>query len=166
MLNRFLTVLMCALALAFASPAAAQYMYLDVNGDGLNTTADVLTSSSTGVDVWLRTNVNADGSTAVCNSSASVLNLGSYEYFVHATGTVVYGTWTDNLGFTSNFGDLQNAVDAYHGRGSGTFLPAGKYKLGRLALSGVADGATLSFLIRNGLHSGSQISNRGLSDSY
>ena len=38
MFNRFLTVLMVALALAIASPAAAQYMYLDVNGDGVNTT--------------------------------------------------------------------------------------------------------------------------------
>jgi len=48
--NRFLFVLMCALALAIASPGAAQYMYLDVDSDGLNTPADILTSASTGAD--------------------------------------------------------------------------------------------------------------------
>ena len=96
--------------LAFAAPASAQYMYLDVNGDGVNTTADVLTSASTGVDVWLTTNANADGSPATCNVSANPLDLQSYEFFLHATGgSAVFGAWTDNVGFPTSFGDFQNA---------------------------------------------------------
>ena len=43
-----------------APAATAQYMYLDTNGDGVHTAADVLqpNGTPTTVDVWLRTNVN------------------------------------------------------------------------------------------------------------
>ncbi len=131
---------------AFAATASAQYMYLDVNGDGVNTAADVLTSSSTGVDIYLRTNVNKNGSAAVCNASGSELTMNSYEFMVRSSGAAMtLGAWTDGLGFPGGFGDFTSGTDAYHGR-SGPQQVAGSYKLGRLALSGIATGAVLSIV--------------------
>ena len=130
---------------AFSAPASAQYMYLDVNGDGVNTATDVLTTSSTGVDVWLRTNFNGDGGAATCQVSASELTMNSYEFFVRATGAMTLGDWTDNMAFPGSFGDFTVGTDAYHGR-NGSIQPPGTYKLGRLALSGVATNAALSIV--------------------
>jgi len=146
MRKRFVSVLMCALSLAIASSAAAQYIYLDVNSDGLNTPADTLTSASTGVDVWLSTNLNADGTSATCNVSAGALTLRAYEFFLRSTGSLTYGAWTDNLAFPTSFGNFAAGTDTYHGRCCGSVLAPGTYKLGRLTLTGVVDGATLSFL--------------------
>ncbi|HEU4724526.1 MAG TPA: hypothetical protein VFU59_04415, partial [Candidatus Eisenbacteria bacterium] len=134
--------------LAFAVPASAQYMYIDVDGDGLNTAADVLTPTTTGVDIWLRTNFNGDGSPAVCNTDTQPLTINSYEFFLRSSGgAVTLGTWTSDaaLNFNGNFGDFTSGTDAYHGR-SGPQLAEGTYKLGRLAISGVAAGAVISIV--------------------
>ena len=46
-----LLALAAVIVLAIGAPASAQYMYIDVNGDGLNTSADVLSPSVTTVDI-------------------------------------------------------------------------------------------------------------------
>jgi len=54
----------------YSVPASAQYMFLDANGDGVyNADTDKLNSNGTPttVDVYLVTNQNRDGSTAVCD---------------------------------------------------------------------------------------------------
>jgi PKD repeat protein len=148
---RFLGVAAVCL-LAFAARASAQYMYLDVNGDGVNTAADVLAPSTTAVDVWLRTNVNKNGGPAACNTgdgqpNPGDLDINSYEFFLHATGgSLTYGAFTDNMAFGSSFGTFLNATDYYNGRGGSSYLAPGTYKLGTLAISGALTGMTLSIV--------------------
>lgn len=131
---------------AFAAPAHSQYMFLDTNNDGVCDANDVLGPASTSVDVWLDTDSNADTSPATCTQSSANLTINSYEVIVRATGAITLGAWTDNMSFATNFGDFTAGTDAYHGRGSGTVLAPGLYKLGSLAISGVAAGATLSIV--------------------
>jgi len=130
---------------AFAAPAHSQYMYIDTNNDGVCNSSDVLTPGSTSVDIWLATNANKNGTPATCAQSASALTMNSYEFFVRSTGSLTIGAWSDGLGFAGTFGDFTAGSDAYHGR-SGTQVTAGLYKLGSLAISGVALGATLSIV--------------------
>ncbi|HEX7077375.1 MAG TPA: hypothetical protein VF363_03025, partial [Candidatus Eisenbacteria bacterium] len=62
MLKRLLTILFAVVAIAgFAGTSHAQYMYLDTNGDGVNTTADVMNANgvATNVSVYLHTDQNA-----------------------------------------------------------------------------------------------------------
>ena len=67
-LPRLACVALCLFAAMLTAPGArAQYMYMDSNGDGVHTAADVITATGTTVaKVYLRTNRLRDGSTAVC----------------------------------------------------------------------------------------------------
>jgi hypothetical protein len=68
--TRAVTALLLIAALAYvASPAAAQYMYLDANGNGVHDSGDRLApnGSPTTVDVWIDTNHNRDGSLVTCD---------------------------------------------------------------------------------------------------
>lgn len=139
-----LLVIAAVLALAIGVPASAQYMYLDVNGDGANTAADVLTASTTGVDVYLATdqalnnNSNLDGGThaVTCAYGPYQLTINSYTIILTApTGGVTYGAWTDNMGFTIDVGNGQAGNDKLIGWASSTIMPAGTYKLGHQALT-------------------------------
>lgn len=133
-------------ALGLAGPAYSQYMYLDVNGDGLSDATDVLSPASTAIDVYLDTNSNGDGSPAACNSGPEELTIGTYELILRATGAVTFGTWADNMNFTILAGDANAGGDFYVGRGSATILAAGLYKLGSLPISGVASGAVVGIV--------------------
>jgi len=54
---------------SFTRSANAQYMYLDVNGDSLNTSSDRLNGSGqTVLTILLNTNHDRDGSSQSCNS--------------------------------------------------------------------------------------------------
>ena len=148
---KHLLLLLAIVALvAFAAPASAQFMYLDVNGDGVNTDADngdVLTPSTTSVDVYLVTGFNENGSPAsTANCGGGNFTINSYEVILRATGSLTYGTWTDNMSFATILGNAQAGADFYAGRGSGTILPPGTYKLGSVSLSNVAAGAVLSIV--------------------
>ena len=58
-------IIAALLALAFAAPASAQYMYMDTNGDGVWSGADDRLNANgtpTTVNVYLNTNHNRDGS--------------------------------------------------------------------------------------------------------
>ena len=59
-------LLLPLLILLGPSAAHAQYVFLDVNGDGVNDGADQLNPSGpTDVDVWFVTDHNRDGSAVV-----------------------------------------------------------------------------------------------------
>lgn len=137
-------------ALLVGAPAHSQYVFLDVNGDGKNSTNpsdpgtghDALGVSTTSVDVYFVTNKNANGTDAVCTSSSDPFTIISYELTLLASGTgsVTYGTWTDNVGFTTKLtacgGQYCTSGPAiWLAFGTGTALPAGKYKVGSLAIS-------------------------------
>jgi hypothetical protein len=128
-----LLLLLGAAALLVAAPAFAQYVYLDSNGDGTCTTADVLTDASTWVDVWMVTNANRDGSPATCSGPLTIL---SYEFILSSDGNVTYTGYTNEIAaFTTAFGAASGGNDYRNGFGGAAPLPAGAYKLGRVAIT-------------------------------
>ena len=138
----FATGLALFYSIALTSTARAQYIYLDANGDGFNTTADVLNpSGTTTIDVWLRTNAMRDGSQGICSSDDGELSLRSYELVLRAQGgTLTWGSYTNRIAeFTSTVGAQYDATEYHNGFfGPDSLLP-GTYLLGTLVVS-VASG--------------------------
>src|SRR2546427_12775195 len=143
----FLPILALVAALATSESAYAQFIFLDTNGDGVNSQTDprllddVLGPSVTSVDIYLVTNQGKDGNPDAC-PTGEPLNINSYEAVLHSSGSgsVAYGAWTDNLGFATNLAcggapTCAAGPDIWIGKGSGTYLPPGKYKLGTLAIT-------------------------------
>lgn len=136
-------------ALAAGAPARAQYLFLDVNGDGKNSQtdgalpADRLDPSVTSVDVYYVTGKNRDGSDAVCSTSTDPFSILSYEFILHASGpgTVTFGAWTDNVGFgygLVNCGDgvaCPKGQDVWVAKGGLPPLPPGKYRVGSMTIT-------------------------------
>jgi hypothetical protein len=127
-----------------AAPASAQYMFLDANGDAAyDASLDRLNPNGTPttVDVYLITNQNRDGSTAVCDADGiSPLSINSYVINLEAAGgTVTYANFINQMGaaFATNFGEL-NAGDGLYKNGNGAQLPVepGKYKLATITITG------------------------------
>ena len=150
-----LLLLAVVAVVAIVAPAYSQTVYLDANGDGLNSLLekangnnaaldDVLNSSVTSVDVYFDSNHNPDGSTVLCPEDPSLtLDMFDYEATVRASGsgTVTFNGWTDTAGFPIGIitvGDHTFAsvgTDAWVGRGSSTSLPLGKHKVGTFAVT-------------------------------
>jgi len=147
-MKRCLLFLAVAAGLMVGAPAYSQYYFLDVNGDGLNSKTnpllpdDVLNSTKTSMDVYVVTDKNRDGSTAIC-SSAEPFTINQYEFVLHTSGSgsVTFNAWADNMGFTVGLalcGDgtiCTGGGDAWIARGSGTQLAPGKYKLGTVSIT-------------------------------
>ena len=107
-------------------------MYLDSNGDGVHTSADVVASSgTTSVDVWLRTNVNRDGSAAACVTSDGDMTINSYEFVLRVTnGSVSWATATNHMvDFSIPYGNETLGAEVHVGWVGGTALPPGDYRL-------------------------------------
>jgi hypothetical protein len=157
-MKRALLFLSVVAVLAVGAPAFAQYMWLDVNGDGVCTSSDVLGPSVTSVDVYLATNKNGDGTTATC-PTGEALTINSYT-FVLSTGSggVTYGAWTDAMGFSiAAGGPVSNSTDYFIGRASATIVAPGAYKLGSLAIA-VAGTPKLDILAHSTIDNTSQTS--------
>ena len=167
-MNRCLLFLVAVVALFVSAPAYSQYFFLDANGDGLNHMSgiglpiDALNSGVTSVDVYVITDKNRDGSTAIC-SSAEPFTINQYEFTLRAggSGNVTYGTWTDNMGFTFGLvlcGDgtlCTGGPDIWIGKGSAAQLAPGKYKLGTLGIT-VSGLPNLSFATSSTLNANAQ----------
>lgn len=135
--NRALFMLSIALALALGRPATAQYMYLDANGDSLNTIDDrLIASGEATLDVWLDTNHNRDGTVATCSTEGS-MTINSYEFILHADGGTVAWSGFENFQptMTLSFGPAMNSTDYYNGMGGGTPLEAGRFRLATLKVA-------------------------------
>src|SRR5262245_52941070 len=74
-----------------APPSFGQYMYLDANGDGINTAADKVNASGfTVVDIWLDSDSNRDGTPGDCPSEpGAVLTINSYTFNLQAVGGTI-----------------------------------------------------------------------------
>jgi hypothetical protein len=130
-----LLVFAAVLALAIGVPASAQSIFLDVNGDGICSNLDVLSASTTSVDVYFDTNHTLSGASSTC-PTGEALTINSYTFILSApTGGVTYGAWTDNMGFTINAGGGQAGNDVWVAKASGTPVAPGKYKVGSLAIT-------------------------------
>ena len=98
----FLGLAICLMLLSASPPtASAQYMYIDANGDGIHTAADVMPALGTpqAVDVWLDKNHNRDGSVALCNTGNEDLSVWN-SYAVHMnvnSGTVDFSNFTNQV---------------------------------------------------------------------
>src|SRR5262245_2373272 len=125
-----------------ASSAAAQYMYLDSNGNGVHDSGDQLAANgtATAVDVWLDTNHNRDGSMATCNVDPTAsMALNDYYLNLQSSGGLV--TYT---GFVTHFGNPPigefNPGDGIrYGNGLvGVFttLPPGLHRIASLTITG------------------------------
>ena len=126
-----LLLLLGAAALLVAAPAFAQYVYLDVNGDGMCDASDVLNDTVTSLDVWFDTSYGGGTCTIF-----------SYEFILSSNGNVTYGAYTNMMGtFTTPFGAASGGNDYHNGFGGTASLPAGPYKVGSLAIT-VAPGTT------------------------
>jgi hypothetical protein len=142
--------------LTCALPAQGQYVYLDVNGDGLSferessvgnkVPVDVLSPAVTAIDVWFVTNLKADGSAAECaNGPGLDFTLKGYTAILRYTGsgTVTFHGWTDALGFDVGYitaGDNTFATadeDAWFGRygGPSDWRSPGAYKVGTVSVT-------------------------------
>jgi hypothetical protein len=150
-MKQALLLLAVVTLVAVAAPAQGQYMFLDTNNDGVCDTNDILTPASTSIDVWLDTDSNAGGGAATCAVSSNLLTINSYEIILRASGAVTFadpatGGWTDNMSFATVLGNAVAGTDVYMGRGSGTILSPGTYKLGSIAISGVAAGTSVAIV--------------------
>ena len=128
------TALVLILVLGIAALPArsqAQYMYLDSNGDGVHTAADVVNpTGTTTFDVYLITDQNADGSHASCQWDGEELDIGSYTVGLRAMGGEV--TWGSPINrvpsFGVSFGFASNTTEMFYGVGGG-FVSPGTYRL-------------------------------------
>jgi hypothetical protein len=141
-MNRIVTALILIVAFAvLASPAAAQYMYLDANGNGVHDSGDQLkpNGTPTTVDVWIVTNHNRDGSLAVCDvDGTSPLGINAYVVnLLAASGLVSYSGYTDHFG-TIAFGELNpgDGLRYKNGFGGQPTFPPGTYRVATLTITG------------------------------
>ena len=143
-LARILTVGILVLGLRPA-PARAQYMFLDSNGDGVNTAADIIDCDGvTTVDIWLHTDANKDGSPATClGSPETPLSIFSYEVILRVVnGTVAWGPMDNYLPIDPEHGivnfaswqDTTGTTGYHNGWGGRDNLPPGLYHIARLTL--------------------------------
>ncbi len=137
-----LVVLVCSLAL----PASAQYMYLDANGDGVNSAADSLNASGpTLLTIYLNTNHDRDGTLRSCNghtgapSAGGPINLFGYTIVLKAVGgTVTWGAFTPlDPAYTPLGADLADSTDTQFTRmrPAQTFTAAGPLQLGTISVT-------------------------------
>jgi hypothetical protein len=143
-----LVLFLCTCLLAIP-PANAQYIFVDLNGDGLNTPTDVLTGTlPVNVDIYLRTSNNRDGSPAVC-ASGEQLSIGSFEFVLHSVGgTVQWGALTGGLfQVGSQIQTAHDDVDFYVGRFDtlGVYVPPGQVLLGTLPVTALTGTPLLRF---------------------
>ena len=155
--------------MAVTVPAYAQYMFLDTNGDGKNSTNtvnpahagganDLLSSTVTSIDVYVVTDQNQDGTAAVC-ATGETFQINSYEFILKqsGSGSVTYGAWTDNMGYANGgvlCGDnitCSGAGDIWVGKYKFTYDPPGRYKVGSLAIT-VTGQPKLDFSSTTSLH--------------
>jgi hypothetical protein len=138
----------------YSVPASAQYMFLDANGDGVyNADTDKLNSNGTPttVDVYLVTNQNRDGTTAVCDvDGTSPLSINSYVINLEAAGgTVTYANFVNDMGvsFSTNFGELNAGDGGYkNGYGAQTPVQPGKYKLATITITGATGAPSINIV--------------------
>ena len=147
------------LLLPFAGVANAQYLWMDSNGDGVNTAADVLNANGTPttVDVWINTSHNKDGSLATCDTgdgdlatwNSYAVNLGT------STGAVTYTNFVNQIStFTilcvvspgTDF--LSNTTEMTACRATGAPTPNGgvNIKLFTITVTGTSGTPSLHFI--------------------
>ena len=129
---------------AIAGPASAQHIFMDSNANGIQDAGDQMQANGTPttVDIYLDTNHNRDGSTAVCNSGPEPLDMISYVFNLEAVnGTVTYAGFINQIpSFTVQLGAPLNpdGIRYKNALGGAAVVPPGKYRLATMTITGVA----------------------------
>jgi len=143
-MKRCYFVVVTALAFGVASPATAQFVYLDADEDGVCSTGDYLDATSTHLDVYIDTNRTAEGFVTECVTDEAIpIDLSSYSFILqkveYGYGPITFGAWADSLGYSVGITDsgarMENDTELWIGLTGGPVLPAGKHKLGRLSVT-------------------------------
>ena len=127
--------------LLLPASAPGQYLYVDANGDGEHTDADVIhATGTTTLDLWLRTDSNRDGSGATCVTGDGELTITGYEFNLRANnGTLAWGPFTNRVtDLATNVGSTSSATE-FRAGANGAELPPGNYLLATVLVS-VASG--------------------------
>lgn len=148
-----------ALLAALAAPvggAHAQFMYLDANGDGAWSQSDRLNPNGTPttVDVWIRTNVNKDGSPGVCPTADGALTINSYVVNLAVTGgTASFSGLVNQQGSMTTALEpfVSNATEMTVGFGGGIILPPGDYRLFTVVVTPLTGTPSLTIIRPSGL---------------
>lgn len=126
------------LCFAFAAPAQAQYMYMDSNGDGVHTSADVVSPrDTTWVSLWLITDRNRDGSFVQCKPMGTASFFGYRAILEALDGTVNWGTFVrdPSIGWQALGEEPADSLHYVVGCFPAAVMPAGKYCLGRVPIT-------------------------------
>jgi hypothetical protein len=150
--------LLAALLVGTILPSSllAQSIYLDTNGDGVHSDADVVAPSGpTVLDVWLRTDANADGTPAVCATGDGALTVSGYQLVVRATnGTVAWGALVNAIPeFTVDLGGASGPTELAGGFGGGPALVPGTYRLATVTITVASGTPSIEFLPQSNLSS-------------
>ena len=149
MLNRWSWCLPLFGLFLLPTASAGQYLYMDVNGDGVRTEADVLrVGEAVPVDIWIRTDAGRGGAQPVASTDApGCLTIFSYEFVVRADGGIVeWGQYVNHMSsMGARFGPQRTESEYYDGFGGVTGLPPGRYKLGSLSVRVKSGSPALSF---------------------
>jgi chitodextrinase len=156
-LPRF-TASVILLVLSFTSPAFAQYMFLDANGDGVNDGSDRINPSGpTTIDIWVVTSTNRNGSLATCDADpTSLLTINQWEVALRAVGGTFRWGPLDNLLSISDlrvcFADAADTTDPvwYHnGWGGWYILAPGRYHVARFQVEVLTGNPGIMFVPNN-----------------
>lgn len=132
-----------------AAPASAQQFFIDVNGDGRGDASDILGPEVTSVDIYLDTSHDATGADVTCRTDQDPLTICSYTFVLEwdpaGSGSLSYGPWSDNMGFTVPAGGMASDRMFWIARAAPYFLAPGRYMLGSLRVK-VAGRPVLRFL--------------------
>ena len=145
---RVLVGLLLVVLLLTPIRASAQYIFVDLTGDGVHTPADVLNGIlPVNVDIYLVTDRNRDGTPAACAASPEPLSIDSFEFILRATGgSVLWGAFSGGpLGSATR--TVHNATDVYVGNFQPMPVrrPPGKILLGRLVVTPLSGTPLLQF---------------------
>lgn len=127
----------------------AQYMFLDANGDGVNTSQDGLaTRGDRAVDLWLVTDESRTGRKVPGGELDAPLSIISYEVALKAVGgTVKWGSFTNHLStMEASFGRYESPEEFYVGFAGRSALPPGRYRLATLEVRALTGEPQLEFL--------------------
>jgi len=132
--------LVAVLLFVLPGPALAQFVYLDLNGDGICTPTDTLAQGPQSIDIYFKTNAGADGTPATCSTGPEPLDMTFYEFILRAVGpgTISFGAFTNRIaGFTFNMGVATGGRDYHNGFGGdpSQVRPPGVYRVGTLDLT-------------------------------
>lgn len=142
------------IGVSYAARTSAQHIFLDVDGDGVQTNHDVLSAQTTSVDVWLQTDQDRSGAQSMLrDGNGQSPSINSYQFILRASdGEIEWGEFT-NLQATMAvpFGPRHSKTDYYHGYGGQQSLPPGTYKLGRLSVRVLSGQPRVEFATRTSL---------------